>query len=188
MRKVFTILCFMFLTSGTVLSQTVPIQFSFRKYLEWMSYGHKGLSIAAYKKHAASLGLNLIHHSEERSEIYMVWGSDIGYEKGNLTETYVSKGDNPCCFNLDLTPNGKNLYSPISISLVFPDSTSQQRFWDEGIRLGCQKLASVEPTEVDATWTDVHELRYIGNPKTQVSWRYILFYQKDNLYMCTFLF
>lgn len=172
----------------SAMAQNRNSTFDFRYYLNLMRYGAKGLTLDDYKKHASKLGLNLIHHTEEKSEIYLVWAEDVTYQTGYMSESYTSVGDHPRCLNLDLTPNGRNRYTPIAITLVFPDEQAQQEFWRQGMNIGCQEVMAIEPTDVDATWTHVRELRYIGNPKTQVSWRYILFYQKDNLYMCTFLF
>lgn len=171
-----------------VMAQNHDSTFDFRYYLNLMRYGAKGQTLDNYKRHASKLGLNLIHHAEGKSELYLVWAQDVAYQTGYMSESYTSTGDHPRCLNLDLTPNGKNRYTPISITLVFPDGVAQQEFWQQGMSIGCQEVMSIEPTEVDATWTHVRELRYIGNPKTQVSWRYILFYEKDGLSMCTFLF
>lgn len=171
-----------------VKAQNSVSSFDFRYYLNLMGYGAKGKTIDDYKKHASKLGLNLVHHSEEKSELYLVWAENLAYEKGYMSESYAPVGDNPRCLNLDLTPNGKNRYSPIAITLVFPDERSQQAFWHDGLKLGCQEVAKIEPTDVDSTWAHVRELRYIGNAKTQVSWRIIIFYEKDDLFMCTFLF
>lgn len=172
----------------SAMAQNRNSTFDFRYYLNLMRYGAKGQTLDHYKKHAAKLGLNLIHHAEEKSEIYLVWAENVTYQTGYMSESYASVGDHPRCLNMDLTPNGKNRYTPISITLVFPDEQAQRAFWRDGVSLGCQEVTAIESTDVDATWSHVRELRYIGNPKTQVSWRYILFYQKDNLFMCTFLF
>ena len=188
MKKRPFILCLLFCCLLPAVGQTGNKSFDFGYYLRLMTYGAKGQSLDAYKKHAAGLGLNLIHHSEEKSELYLVWGQDLSYERETLKESYTRIGDAPRCLNLDLTPNGKNRYTPISISLVFPDERAQQDFWRDGMKIGCREVEKIEPTDVDVTWSHVRELRYIGNPKTQVSWRYILFYQKDGLFMCTFLF
>ena len=176
------------LTVLSATAQTSYKSFDFGYYLRLMQYGAKGISLESYKKHAAKLGLNLIHHSEEKSEIYLVWGQDITYQKGRMTETYSRTGETPIGLNLDLTPNGKDRYTPISITLVFPDIKAQQKFMNDGLKLGCQKNGQIEQTDLDATWTQVQGLKYIANPKTQTSWRYIYSYEKDGLYLSTFLF
>jgi len=187
MKKIILIpLLLLAVLSATAQTSYKPFDFGY--YLRLMQYGAKGISLEAYKKHAAKLGLNLIHHAEEKSEIYLVWAEDVSYKTGYMSESYASVGDHPRCLNMDLTPNGKNRYTPIGITLVFPDEQTQQEFWRQGMNIGCQEVTAIEPTDVDATWSHVRELRYIGNPKTQVSWRYIFFYQKDNLFMCTFFF
>lgn len=188
MKHRFLIIFVLLLSLNPAMAQNRNGSFDFRYYLNLMRYGAKGQTLETYKKHASKLGLNLIYHAEEKSELYLVWAEDVTYQTGYMSESYTSVGDHPRCLNLDLTPNGKNRYTPISITLVFPDEQAQRAFWRDGMSLGCQEVTTVEPTDIDATWSHVRELRYIGNPKTQVSWRYILFYQKDNLFMCTFLF
>lgn len=187
MKRIFLI-PLLLLAVLSVTAQTSYKSFDFAYYLRLMQYGAKGMSLEAYKKHAAKLGLNLIHHSEEKSEIYLVWGQDITYQKGRMTETYSRTGDTPIGINLDLTPNGKDRYTPISITLVFPDMKAQQQFMNDGLKLGCQKNSQIEQTDLDATWTQAKGLKYIANPKTQSSWRYICSYMKDGLFMCTFYF
>jgi len=176
------------LTALLASAQTRIKAFDFGYYLNLMRYGAKGLTLDDYKKKATDLGLNLIHHSEEKSEMYLVWGQDVNYKKERITESYSRTGEQPRCVNMDLTPNGKNRYAPICITLVFPDQTAQQQFWNDGLKLGCSKNEQIEQTDLDATWTQVQGLKYIANPKTQTSWRYIYFYEKDGLFLSTFLF
>jgi len=161
--------------------------FSFKYFLKLMNFGAKGQSLAKYKKYAVDHGLTLIYHEEESSEVYMVWADQVTYAKGHMTETYIRTGDRPRCINLDLTPNGKDEFTPITVTLIFPDKAAQQRFRQEGMNLGCLVNDHLEPTDIDPTWSDVSGIKYIIHPSLK-SWRFMYFYEKEGMPMCTFLF
>ncbi len=133
------ILFFVVAVLGTcsIHAQSGEPQFSFKYFLRLMNFGAKGQSLDAYKKYANGQGLSLIHHAEESSEIYMVWADQLTYKTGHMSETYTKTGNRPRCINVDLTVNGKDKYTPITVTLVFPDKDAQQRFRKEGMNLGC---------------------------------------------------
>ena len=188
MKHLTTFLLSLLLFSLPTSAQTGESLFSFKFFLQLMQYGSKGQSLDTYKKYAANHNLSLIYHAEESSEIYMVWADQLTYKTAHMTESYTPTGDNPCCMNLDLTPNGKNKYTPISVTLVFPTLEQREMFRQEGMGLGCVVNDQIEDSDIDVTWSHVTGIKYIMNPKLQTSWRFIYFYEKDGLFMCTFLF
>ena len=183
-------ICFFaaFLCFGNAGAQKAEPHFSFKYFLRLMNFGAKGQSLESYKKYAGDQGLTLIHHAEESSEIYMVWADQLTYKTGHMTETYTRTGDKPRCINVDLTANGKNKYTPITVTLVFPDKEAQQRFRREGMDLGCIVNDKIEDSDINVTWKDVTGIKYIIDAKHLTSWRFIYFYEKDGMYMSTFLF
>lgn len=172
----------------SIHAQSGEPQFSFKYFLRLMNFGAKGQSLDAYKKYASGQGLSLIHHAEESSEIYMVWADQLTYKTGHMSETYTKTGNRPRCINVDLTVNGKDKYTPITVTLVFPDKEAQQRFRKEGMNLGCIVNDKIEDSDIDVTWKNVSGIKYIIDAKRLTSWRFIYFYEKDGMYMSTFLF
>lgn len=163
--------------------------FSFKYYMRLMVWGAKGQSIDDYRKHAKNLGLDLVYQKEEKSEIYLVWAQNVTYQKGHMTETYTKTGDPTRLLNMDLTPNnGRDRYTPITITIVFPDKAAQEQFRRDGLAYGCLANEQLDDTDIDATWTNVSGIRYNRAPGKLKTWHYIFFYQKDGMPMCTFLF
>lgn len=186
-------LILLFLTSLLCLNsangQTKNKPFSFKYYMQLMVWGAKGQSVDAYRKHAKDLGLDLIYHDEEKSEIYLVWAQNVAYKKGHMTETYSKTGEWPRLLNVDLTPNSNpDKYTPITITLAFASQEAQEQFKQEGLAYGCLVNEHLNDTDIDVTWTHVSGLRYNRAPGKLKTWHYIFFYEKDGLYMCTFLF
>ena len=163
--------------------------FSFKYYMQLMVWGAKGQPLDAYRKHAKGLGLDLIYHEEEKSEIYLIWAQDVTYQRGHMTESYRKTGDTPRLLNLDLTPNSNpDKYTPITVTLAFPSKEEQEQFRRDGLAYGCLVNEHLNDTDIDATWSHVSGLRYNRAPGKLKTWHYIFFYEKDGLYMCTFLF
>ena len=72
-------------------------------------------------------------------------------------------------------------------TLVFPDKQAQNRFRAEGFKAGCKENKEIYSTDVDPTWSNVSSIKYAKHAGAK-SWRYIFFYEKDGMNMCTFLF
>lgn len=188
MKRLLLPLIALLLTATAAQAKMGDERFNFRYYLRLMSFGDHGQTLDKYRKHAAQLGLDLVYHAEETAEIYLVWAKGVGYSRGHMTETYTRQGDHPRCLNMDLTPNGRGKYSPITVTIVFPDKAQQMEFWQQGLRTSCQPVEQMEDTDIDPTWTDVSCLRYNMAPGRLLTWHYIYFYEKDGMPMCTFLF
>ncbi len=186
-RKLILLMLFLSVI-GTTTAQKVNNPYSFRYFLRLMSFGYKGQSLDDYKRYAEKRGLKLIYHEVENREIYMVWADQVAYATGHMTETYTRLGDRPRCINMDLTPNGKGRYSPIGVTIVFPDKEQQREFWQQGLNTNCLECKEMEDTDIDATWSNVSCLRYNMAPGRLLTWHYIFFYEKDGMSMCTFLF
>jgi hypothetical protein len=58
----------------------------------------------------------------------------------------------------------------------------------EGMNLGCVVNDKIEDSDIDVTWKNVSGIKYIIDAKRLTSWRFIYFYEKDGMYMSTFLF
>lgn len=170
-------------------AQTDHKPFSFKYYMRLMVWGAKGQSIDAYRKHAKDLGLDLVFHEEEKSEIYLVWAQNVAYKKGHMTETYTKNGEPARLLNMDLTVNnGRDKYTPITVTLIFPNKDEQQQFKRDGLAYGCIVNENIDDTDIDATWNNVTSIRYNRAPGKLKTWHYIFFYEKDGMPMCTFLF
>jgi len=189
MKKLTLVLFISMFCLNNVYSQAAYKPFSFKYYMQLMVWGAKGQSVEAYRKHARDLGLDLVYHAEEKSEIYLVWAQDVTYKKGHMTESYRKTGDTPRLLNLDLTPNSNpDKYTPITVTLAFPSKEEQEQFRRDGLAYGCLVNEHLNDTDIDATWSHVSGLRYNRAPGKLKTWHYIFFYEKDGLYMCTFLF
>ena len=194
MKRLFSTLLVLAVTFGAASANVAAEpEFHFKHFLQLMNYGAKGKTLEEYRSYAREQKLNLIFHEEEPMEIYFVWAQDVTYKKwdlsqGNVWGTYTKTGNNPRCVNMDLTVNGKNKFSPITITIVFPDAAAQKRFYDEGIKLGCIVNDALESTDIDPTWSNVSGIKYCIDAKRLTSWRFMFFYEKDGLHMCTFLF
>lgn len=189
MRRLFLISFVSMLCLCSLQAQTDFKPFAFKYYMRLMVWGAKGQSIDDYRKHAKNMGLDLIYHKEEKSEIYLVWAQNVTYEKGHMTESYTKTGEPTRLLNMDLTPNsGRDKYTPITITLAFPSQQAQEQFKRDGLAYGCLPNEKIDDTDIDATWTNVSGIRYNRAPGKLKTWHYIFFYQKDGMYMCTFLF
>ncbi len=56
------------------------------------------------------------------------------------------------------------------------------------MNLGCVVNDKIEDSDIDVTWKNVSGIKYIIDAKRLTSWRFIYFYEKDGMYMSTFLF
>ena len=54
-------------------------------------------------------------------------------------------------------------------------------------KIGCKVNDNIFSTDIDPTWSHVEGITYALYSGAH-SWRYIYFYVKDKMYMCTFLF
>lgn len=160
-------------------------EFHFKTFIELMNWRAPGRQLSFYSDYAAKAGLSQVFELKEGDELYYVWSKNVTYQKGHMTETYGKVGDETRALNVDLTPNKKGLYVPVSITLIFRDAKEQKRFRDEGIEYGCVENPDMYYETVDPTWKNVNSIKYIKH-KTNTSWRYIFFYEKDGMQMCTF--
>lgn len=55
------------------------------------------------------------------------------------------------------------------------------------MKMGCKVNNNIYSTDIDPTWSNVDGITYALFAGAH-SWRYIYFYEKDDMYMCTFLF
>lgn len=176
-----------FAAATITYAQDTTKDFHFKTFIELMNFSFQGKDFSYYEKLASNAGLTKIHEEKDKSEVYYVWGENVSYKKGHMTETYTKLGDNPSCLNFDLIRNEKGLYVPMTISIIFPDAEAQERFYNEGIKMGAVVNDKIYSTDVDPTWKNVKGIKYVKH-RTNTSWRYIFFYEKDGMNMCTFLF
>lgn len=174
-------------SSMTFAQRKAAKDFHFKPFLELMNFQANGKSLDYYHDYAKNANLKLIYDVTEPSEIYYVWADGVTYKKGHMTESYTKEGDAPRCLNLDLCENGNGKYTPITITLVFPDKQAQNRFRNEGIKAGCKENKEIYSTDVEPSWSNVSSLKYAKHAGAK-SLRYIFFYEKDGMNMCTFLF
>ena len=189
MKKLVSFVFAAVVSMGTLSANLVNDgEFHFKSFLELMNFGAKGQTLEAYRDYARNQNLNLIFQKEEPMEVYFVWAQNVTYKKGHMTETYTRTGEAPRLLNVDLTPNGGDKFVPITITLIFPDKAAQRRFYNEGMKIGCIVNDKLEATDIDPTWSNVSGIKYCIDAKRLTSWRFMYFYEKDGMYMCTFLF
>jgi|GEM_PF-1896925 len=188
MKKVNSLIVTLLLLIGCATTQKVNAQaFHFKPMMDVMNYKAAGQPISYYENLAKGMGLKQIYSKEDGRERYFVWGKQINYQVGHMTETYTATGDTPTALNVDITENGAGKYTPITITVVFPNKQAQNQFRKEGMQYGCVKNNDIEDTDIDVTWKNVSGIKYIL-AKGLTSWRYVYFYEKDGMHMCTFLF
>lgn len=162
-------------------------EFHFHTFIQLMNFGAQGKNLSFYSNYAKNAGLTQIYEQKDHEELYYVWAKDVTYSKGHMTETYTKTGNSPKAMNVDVIPTKKGLYVPMTVTLIFNDAKAQKRFRDEGIKYGCEENSEIYSTDVDPTWSNVSCIKYRKH-KLNKSWRYIFFYEKDGMHMCTFLF
>lgn len=184
MKKLLCVMVVLLACANVTMAQN---DFHFKTFLELMNFQAKGKSLDYYHGLANKAGLDLIYDTNESGEIYYVFSKGVSYKKGHMTETYTKLADSPKLLNFDLTENKPGKYTPITITLIFPDRDAQQRFRNEGMKIGCKVNNNIYSTDIDPTWSNVDGITYALFAGAH-SWRYIYFYEKDDMYMCTFLF
>ena len=135
-------------------------EFHFKTFIELMNWRAPGRQLSFYSDYAAKAGLSQVFELKEGDELYYVWSKNVTYQKGHMTETYGKVGDETRALNVDLTPNKKGLYVPVSITLIFRDAKEQKRFRDEGIEYGCVENPDMYYETVDPTWKNVNSIKY----------------------------
>lgn len=186
MKKTVFLLMMIFTGVNVVMSQNVDSNvIHFNEIMPLMKYKAKGKTIESYKDYGKSKGLDLLYDQKEGSEIFMVWGQNISYQKKGRDESFTSKGDGQRALDLDLTNNG-GLYSPIMITLVFENKDAMEKFWSEGLSYGCIVNDKIDDTDIDISWNNVKGLKLNENSKILKSWKFVYFYDKDGLYFATF--
>lgn len=188
MKKLITLMFVLMAYSTVSFAQTKnEAEFHFKTFIELMNFKSMGKSLDYYVDYASKAGLSKIYEEKDGRELYYVWADGVTYKKGHMTETYKKEGDAPKCLNVDLIESGNGVYSPMTITLIFPDKKAQQNFRQEGLNMGCVNEKKIYATDVDPTWKNVSCIKYVKH-RLNTSWRYIFFYEKDGMNMCTFLF
>jgi len=161
--------------------------FRFKELLSWMDFNYQGKTIQDYKAYGKSNDMDLIFEKEAFSETYLVYGKGLTYSRADDIEMTFSKtAEDAFGLELDLTPNVGNYYNPITITVIFKDRDAQQKFRQDGLKMGCIENDDMQDTNFGLDWKNVTGIKYNAAPKVLTTWRFVYFYEKDGLFMATF--